>query len=378
MEELVPDRFRLFRNTFLGSVFLASLFTPAGAHETGVAQSGSKYSVLYNFPGAPAGSFGGNEVTPDSSGNIYGTTIFGGANNYGSVFRLASDGSESVLHSFSEGDSPDAPVLILPNGNMIGTSGGTIWQIASDGTFSVLHSFTVDDGFSPSGKLVQDKDGNLYGTCQLGGEHNNGTVFEYTAAGQFTVLHRFGGDDGLSPTRGVVIDNKGNLYGATSFGGTTDQGTVYKIARDDTFSSLYSFSGGADGEMPIGGLAIDEKGNLYGNTFGDGGGTIFKITPKGTLTTIYTFTGGINLTDPDGDVLLAGKTLYGSASAGGAYGLGGLYEFSLKGTEKTLADFSDANGNSLSDGVTLWGKFFYGSTASGGSSENGVVFRVKK
>jgi uncharacterized repeat protein (TIGR03803 family) len=409
------QRFRTpLRSALLGTTLAAAFISFAGAHEFSAAQKrtlagggfhatrtqsaalkgaalpGSKYKVLYNFAGEPDGSGSGAEVTLDSSGNIYGTTDYGGANGYGTLFKLA-NGKETVVHSFGgsgDGETPDGAVFIESNGNMIGTTtfgggggNGGIWQLATDGTYSVLHDFTADEGNLARGKLIQDKDGNFYGTCLFGGSTGDGTVYEYSAAGTLTILHTFGGTDGQYPEHGVVMDKKGNLYGVTAFGGTGDNGSVYEIAKNGTFTSLYSFTGGNDGGFLYGGLAIDKKGNLYGSADDDGtgnAGTVFKMTSKGALTTIYDFTGGADGGNPEGDMLLLGKTLYSAATTGAANGLGGVYSVSLKGKEKVLGEFSDANGNYYSAGVTPSGKILYGTTEYGGSSDNGVVFSVKK
>lgn len=350
------------------------------------------YTVLHNFAGGTSdGSGSGAEVTLDASGNIYGTTDTGGANLGGVIFKLTTGGTESLLHSFGgagDGTDPDGAVTIESNGDMYGTTGsgganqnGGIWKLAADGTYSVLHNFTTDEGSFARGRLVQDGKGNFYGTCLFGGASGNGTVFKYSAKGKLTILHTFNGSDGQYPEHGVARDKGGNIYGATAFGGTSGEGTVWKIAKDGTFSTLYNFTGGTDGGFIYGAVAIDKSGNVYGNADDGGtggGGTVFKVAPDGTLTTLYNFTGGADGSNPEGDMLRIRKNLYSTTTNGGANSEGGVYELTRTGKLKVLADFSATNGNYYSAGLTPSGKTFYGTTEFGGTSDNGVVFSLTK
>jgi uncharacterized repeat protein (TIGR03803 family) len=359
-----------------------------------VARQPSTYTVLHNFAGPPGdGQDSGAEVTLDSSGNIDGTTDFGGANGAGVIFQLAPGGTEMLLHSFGgagDGSTPDGAVSIESNGDMIGTtesggssSNGVIFKLAADGTYTVLHSFASNEGNFLRGRLIQDKKGNFYGTALFGGTPGDGTVFKYSAKGKLTVLHAFTGADGEFPEHGVVSDKSGNLYGVTAFGGASDNGTVYEIAKDGTFTSLYSFTGGADGGFLYGGLAIDKDGNLYGSTVSGGAngqGTVFKLTPGGTPTTLYSFTGGTDGGSPEGDMLLAGNDLYSMATSGGdqSCGCGAIYEITAKGKEKVLHAFTGTDGGGYSAGLTASGHTFYGTTASDGANGYGVVFSVTR
>ena len=352
------------------------------------------YTVLHEFAGGPNdGAGSGAEVTLDGTGNIYGTTNYGGTNGSGTIFKLATNGTESLLHSFGgagDGANPDGAVTIEANGDMIGTTigggstgNGVIWKLATDGTYAVLHSFTSDEGNFLRGRLIQDKKGNFYGTALFGGTTGDGTVFKYSAKGKLTVLHTFSGPDGDLPEHGVVRDKAGNLYGVTAFGGDSDEGTVYKIAKDGTFTTLYHFTGGDDGGFLYGGLAIDKDGNLYGSADDggtDGYGTVFKLAPDSALTVLYNFTGGTDGRNPEGDMLLNGKSLYSTATGGGdpGCGCGVIYEVTAKAKEKVLEAFTATSGNEYSAGLTLSKGVFYGTTQNGANDDNGVVFSLTK
>ncbi|HEX3429710.1 MAG TPA: choice-of-anchor tandem repeat GloVer-containing protein [Rhizomicrobium sp.] len=361
----------------------------------GATRRPATYTVLHSFAGGPGdGQDPSAEVTLDSAGNIYGTTAGGGANSAGTLFEIAS-GTETLLHSFGasgDGTSPDGALTLESNGDIIGTTNyggptgnGTIWKRAANGTYSILHSFTSDEGNFIRGRLVQDRKGNLYGTALFGGAYGYGTVFKYNTRGKLTVLHVFGSGEGQYPEHGVVRDTAGNLYGVTAFGGGYGNGTVYEIAANGTFSTLYSFTAGADGGFLYGGVAIDRKdGTLYGSTVdygANGFGTVFKLASDGTFTTLYSFTGGTDGGNPEGDMLLAGKRLYSTATRGGdpTCGCGGVYEMPLTGKEKMLHAFTNTDPyNDYSAGLTASGTTFYGTVAGGGTAADGVVFSLTR
>ena len=254
-------------------------------------------SVLYSFGATAsdgAGPVGGLIV--DSAGNLYGTTVQGGAKHHGTVFKISAAGTESLLYSFgataSDGWAPLTSLIMDSAGNLYGTttSGGandhgTVFKIGAAGTESVLYSFgaTASDGQQPYAGLLADSAGNLYGTTYIGGANNRGTVFKISAAGTESLLYSFGAtaSDGVGPYADLITDSAGNLYGTTEQGGANDKGTVFKISAAGTESVLYSFGAtGTDGATPYASLIVDSAGNLYGTTYGggaNGNGTVFKI-----------------------------------------------------------------------------------------------------
>jgi uncharacterized repeat protein (TIGR03803 family) len=357
----------------------------------GFSAAGGTYAVLHDFAGgANDGADSGANVTVDDLGNVYGTTDFGGAHSDGVIFKLAPDGTQTILHSFagSDGSDPDGGVLLMPNGALFGTAegGGTggngvLFRLSGKGDYKVLHDFGANDGSFLRGDLIRDKQGNLYGTALFGGVNGDGTVFKYSFDGTFSVLHAFNGDDGEFPEHGVVRDQEGNLYGVTAFGGASDDGTVFKLAPDGTLTTLHSFTGGADGGFLYGGLDIDKDGNLYGSTVeggANGHGTVFKLAGDGTLTTLYDFTGGADGGSPEGDMLLVGGKLYSTASEGGdpSCQCGVVYEIKSQGKAKVLHAFTGSDGGGYSAGVVKSDGAFYGTTASFGAHSNGVVFKA--
>jgi uncharacterized repeat protein (TIGR03803 family) len=250
-----------------------------------------KETVLHRFTGT--GGHGKNPaqgLVRDSVGNLYGTTILGGAYGLGTVFKLDPAGKETVLHSFNQsngdGFAPFGGSLLRDAaGNLYGTAaGGTVFKLDPSETFTVLHSFFQNgDGMEPTGTLTRDQAGNLYGATFYGGAFNFGTIFKIDTTNTETLLHSFSAThgDGAVPGGGLVRDRAGNLYGTTNSGGASYFGTVFKLDPSGTETILHTFSG-TDGSVPDLGLVRDSKGNLYGTTqYGGkyGGGVVFKVTP---------------------------------------------------------------------------------------------------
>ncbi len=291
-----------------------------------------KETILHNFAG---GSKDGREPfggLVNVNGTLYGTTFFGGTNDYGVVFAIKPSGKERVLHSFygSNGAEPVGGLLNV-NGTLYGTTTfggatgyGVVFAITTSGKLTLLYTFgkTSDESGKPYGGLV-NVNGTLYGTTAIGGAHGGGTVFSITTSGTETVLHSFGGSgDGIYPEAGLVNVN-GTLYGTTEEGGAHfDYGTVFAITPSGKETVLHSFGGGSgDGTNPYAGL-INVNGTLYGTTyFGgtNGDGTVFAITPSGTEAVLHSF--GFHTRDgrnPYSALVSVNGTLYGTTYKGGA------------------------------------------------------------
>jgi uncharacterized repeat protein (TIGR03803 family) len=384
---------KLVRNVLLGSVFaLVALAASAEARS---------FSVVHNFAGPPNdGSYPYNNVSFDSAGNIFSATNLGGSSNNGTIFEIAPDGTETVLHSFdggSSGSDPNGGVTIDPsNGDLYGTttfggSGdcrngcGVLYRLAANGAYKVLRILNVGkDGSWPVGQLLRDSRGNLFGVTTFGGPNEGGTVFEYSARDKFSVLHAFAGSDGFQPQGNLIEDKADNLYGVTNSGGADQYGVIFKLTPKGKCTTLYSFTGGADGGYPTGGVDRDEAGNLYGatNLAGNGStpnGTVFELAPDGTLTTLYTFSGGTDGGFPAGNVRQSNGEVYGTTTAGGANENGVVYQVNAAaGTEKVLHNFTGSDGSTPQAGLTSDHGFLYGTASGGGTDDYGVVFRVKR
>jgi len=190
------------------------------------------------------------------------------------VFELTAGGTETVLYSFTggaDGGAPDAGVVTDPEGNHYGTTvfggasnAGTVFKLGASGTETALYSFTGGaDGSQPQVGLVRDSEGNLYGTTEIGGTSGAGVVFKVDTGGQETVRIHWGSGRGIpqgKPDQGL----KGQLYGTTAGGGPSNHGVVFKVDTSGTETVLHNSAGRAGARNPAAGLVLDSKGTLYG------------------------------------------------------------------------------------------------------------------
>lgn len=390
-----------------------------------VAQSRPKYTNIHDFGGTivysngtsgPDGIESYAGATFDSAGNMYGTTVGGGA--------------------------------IIVNG----LGGGMIWEVTTSGAYKDLHDFqgtatrangtTGPDGIEPCAGVTIDSSGNLYGTASGGGEFGGGMVWEITASGTYLNLHDFGGTivnadgtggpDGTYPFAGVTIDRNGNLYGTTEYGGanksdvgpSANSGMVWEITVSGKYRDLHDFGGyvinangtvGKDGVFPASPVAFDSAGNRYGtaiargpNTVGnDGSGMLWEITAAGTYKDIHDFGGtivnasgavGLDGLHPAGQLTFDGAgNMYGTAEGGGAtdqYGnsFGMVWEVTASGSYVDLHDFGGAvvypngtigvDGRAPAAGVTfdqagnMFGTTYYGGAYGEGNNGFGMLWEL--
>jgi len=349
-------------------------------------QSGWTTNVLHEFTGGSDGGNPGAGLVFDSAGNLYGTTQFGGDCAYaygcGVVYELSpttgGEWTESVLYSFqcgNDGCSPESQLVFDSSGNLYGTTlgggngscglgvpCGVVFELSpsAGGTWTetVLYDFQgFSDGESPTGPLVFDSKGNLYGTTAFGGSADDlcgypfygcGTVFELSpnSSGGWnkSTIYTFNaGIGGAFAAGGVIVDGAGTLYGAATAGGVrqfcgysvTGCGVIFALKQNSngiwSESVLLTFQpGGAGGQLPHGGLTLDAAGNLYGTAYmgatsksGKGAGVVFELSPGSNKTwhetVLYTFPGsGTKGSDPvSSPILDSAGNLFGTTSFGG-------------------------------------------------------------
>jgi len=329
-------------------------------------RSGWVFTPLYDFLGGTDGSDPLAVVTIGPDGNVYGTTAMGGGgctSDYGcgTVFKLTPPATachsalcpwtETVLYRFA--DSP------------VGAS-------------------------NPYWGVVFDQQGSLYGTTIVGGTGGAGTVYELTPSGggwNAKTLYNFqGGTDGAIPLTNLIIDRSGTLYGTTVYGGSTGNGNVFRLIRSGAGwaeESIYSFLGGANGVSPQGGVVLDSSGNLYGGTVGGGsygGGVAYELSPTSdggwTYTILSNFRGSIN----SNLSLDAGGNLYGTTYSGGAYDDGMVFKLSFSNgvwTQTVVHSFNGYDG-ALPIGSVLVdaNDILYGTATLGGTYGQGVVWEM--
>jgi uncharacterized repeat protein (TIGR03803 family) len=371
-----------------------------------IASPAQRFSPLFSFDSTDgAAPYAG--LIQASDGNFYGTTVNGGANNFGTVFKITPSGTLTTLYSFcsgacANGGMPYAGLVQGTDGNFYGTTingatsnncprgdgCGTVFQITPGGVLTTLYTFCAQtnctDGDAPYAGLIRATDGNFYGTTVAGGASSNcgngcGTVFEITAGGVLTTLHSFGGPDGLGPYAGLIQATDGNFYGTTYRGGASSNcgngcGTVFEITPGGVLTTLHSF-GGPDGLGPSGGLIQAADGNFYGTT----SDTVFQMTPGGVLTTLHSFFGPDGAYPYGGLVQGTDGNFYGTTSAGGVRykcrGCGTVFEITPGGVLTTLHSFGGPDGEKPYAGlVQATDANFYGTTIFGGANNYGTVF----
>jgi uncharacterized repeat protein (TIGR03803 family) len=306
---------------------------------------GGAFTTLYTFKGIPDGAMPVGGLIFDNKANAFlGTTSTGGETNHGTIFKLTSDGAESVLHSFTgtDGSDPQSSLAQDGAGNLYGTTllggayaYGVVFEMAIDGSYSVLHSFTAGaDGSKPVAHVTMLSDGSFAGTASSGGDVHCqcGTVFKLTPQGVFTTIHTFAGSDGSYPQSGLIEDQQHNLIGTAS-GGAGDRGVIFKISPDNTYTILHSFSKG-EGAGPIGDLLSIRKGKKFYGTAVSGGannhGTVFSITANGRFKTLYSFGDIPDGQDPYAGVITSHGLLFGTTADGGGENEGTMFSLSKK------------------------------------------------
>jgi len=388
------------------------------------------FAVIHSFNG----SDGANPVvglTLDAAGNLYGATQFGGGHgcnigDCGTVFKLTHRGSGwvlSLLYAFTggaDGKFPQARVTIGPDGTLYGTAStgasndyyGVVYNLRPPATVcksvscpwtqTTIFPFDFATGYYPSGDLIFDSSGHIYGTTSAGGEFQNcggggcGVVYELTlSSGVWAedILYNFTrGADGGQPRSGVIFDYAGNLYGTAPIDSFQDSsgGVVFELTPSGahwTQTVLYHFQDASAGSAPNGGLIFDAAGNLYGTTTYGGsgdGGTVFELSPSGDnwnfnlLSSLMGLPGGY--IGPYGKLVQdSAGNLYGSSVSGGVYNYGYVFKLtpSNGGWIRTdLHDFTNGSDGAWPyDGLIIDANGnLYGTTFIGGNPGEGCYY----
>jgi uncharacterized repeat protein (TIGR03803 family) len=296
-------------------------------------------------------------------------------------------GATTALLTISNISSASAGTYSVIVSNALGSAASTgavltIASVAAPGVaFSTLYLFTgAADGGNPNG-LVQETNGNFYGTTQSGGTNDSGTVFQMTPSGAVTTLYLFNGigDGGFAPEAGLTQGADGNLYGTTEGGGTNGWGTIFQTTTNGRLTTVYTFDGG-DGGMPGEPMILGTDGSFYGTTFGGGAdysGEVFRLTPRGALTQLASFN-GLNGFNPNKLIQGADGSLYGTTYDGGNYGDGNIFNVTTNGALSTLFSFFYPTGGFLPAAglAQVPNGTFYGTTYEGGTNGYGTVFMM--
>jgi uncharacterized repeat protein (TIGR03803 family) len=413
--------------------FGGSLYVDASADVGGfgtvfkITPSG-QFTSLHSFTGTTDGSYPwAGSLAQGADGNFYGTTFKGfglgsGTDGAGTIFVITPSGQLTTLHGFAEADGtlPEAGLVQAPDGTWYGTTfsggavtvqglnggvDGTAFKFdAATGTYTVLHEFGGVDGAGPTGSLIQDTKGYLYGVTFQGGLVYAGNVFKLNPAdGTSDSLHDFFISDGWYPDAGLLMGSNDILYGTTLNGGfettSSSEGTnglIFNISTSGLFNVQYEFTGTNDGSEPAAPLIQGSDGNFYGTATGGDAigaaaqdpegyalyncGVVFKTTSSGAPTIIYSFTG------PDGCypgpiVEGADGNFYGTTLVGGPAinetthnnGYGTIFKVTPAGQLTTLYIFSGPDGDKPLAIVQGSDGNFYGTTSVGGPAFNGTT-----
>lgn len=329
---------------------------------------GSAFTLLstFNFANenAPVGS-----LIQGIDSKLYGVTRLGGSGGYGTVFSTNWDGSAyETLVNFDDGNGgyPMGALLQGLDGKLYGTTRqggshghGTIFTLSADGTgFTTLHNFDSLGGRTPYGNLIQGSDGKLYGTTLEGGASDMGTLFRVNIDGNnFDVLFDFETTVGSYPYGALLQDSDGQLYGTTAEGGAADQGVVFAINPDGTGYRLLVTFDGTNGSSPKGSLVKGNGGVLVGTAIGGGSsgdGILFKVSTDGSaFTALYEFNWSSG-SGPTATPLIYDNFVFAHTGKGGANGLGVVFKYDLITSAFTkLADLSEATGKSPQGSLLL-------------------------
>jgi len=356
---------------------------PAAVFRMSHRGSGWIFTPIYSFTNVPDGWFG-NQLTVAADGSLYGSTQYGG------ILDCEDEtGCGTVVH-------------VMPPPTVCKTA-------ICPWSEEVLYRFNgYPDGSAPSGNVVLDQAGNVYGVTTYGGTSDAGVIYELTPSGggwtrniiyNFQVL-----EDGGAPFSGLTIDDAGNLYGTTTAGGDASCypsrngcGTVYELARSGsgwTYNVLYAFqSQSQDGFNSLGGVIFDTAGNLYGDTEAggpNGGGTVFELQPTNggwNYKLLYGLTGNANTSGANGSMAIdSNGDLYGLTASEGAFGEGNAFKLTASGGNWIYTDLHDFAGGSNDGAVPYDGPIvdasgnIYGTATFGGTGNCsygcGVVFEI--
>ncbi len=369
---------------------------------------------------------------------LYGAAQAGGANDFGTVFRVTTTGNWDLLAEFTgisgnkRGSGPLGGVTLVGT-TLFGTTeaggsldSGTIFRLPTNGTsFATIRDFGGPDGSAPASQLLAAADGFLYGSTVSGGAEDEGTLFKVASGFPYNYLlvTTFSGDSGIAPGSGprgsLIAGHDGLLYGTTEAGGPAGNGTIFKVSTLGSFTSLACFTN-ASGWNPIGAPLHTMTGVIFPNHSGGaaGKGTMIRLPLTGAPLVDSSFPESIGepagsiidasfgnrfglsenrrvftLSDSSAPLVLATVSqaigsdaeeltdgrdgfLYGTSRTGGASLKGTVFRLTPAGVATLVATFTGANGQSPNPSLALGVCELLGTTEKGGGSNNGTIFKV--
>jgi len=349
------------------------------------------FKLMHAFKGSPAKPY--STLVEGADGLLRGTTYTGGGANKGTIYAIDPAGFGHVVHPFigSDGSQPMGNLLESSSGAWYGTTSsggsnlnGAVFKISTTGVVSLLASLSTSLGYNAYAGLLEMPAGILYGVTYSGGANKSGTIFQTVAqTGGTTAVHHFKASTGANPYGGLAKGPDGLLYGTTVGGGASGLGGLYSFdPLLGSYKLLVSFAG-PNGSSPRSTLLYARDGSFYGTTLNGGAngfGTIFRFDPVTTkLQTLHSFKNSDGANPFAGLIQASDGLLYGTTYSGGASNLGAVFRFNpVTLGLSTLRSFNGSDGAYPHAGlVQARDGHLYGTTISGGSTGNGVVFRIK-
>ena len=308
---------------------------------------------------------------------------------------MAGEAQFKVLYNFADdsdkASNPSGDLVLDASGNLYGvtsSAGGnvaTIFKLSSNGVKTTLTTFPhVRNGAqNPLAPLARDDEGNIFGAAATGGPKCGrtgcGAIFKIAPDGTATTLLALSHAKGVRPGNGLVLDDDGNLFGTVHHGRNIRSGAIFKLSPDGQYTLLYALRSHKDGQYPGFGLVSDSQGNFYGAT-PDGGrassGTIFRYAPDGTFKVMHVFGGADGFFPQSPLTVDSDGNVYGALSSTGPDLAGSVFRIAPDGTFTTLHVFNGQDGRfpETSPVIDKNGDL-YGTTRQGGPTNDGVLYR---
>ena len=330
------------------------------------------------------------QVTVVASPSAGGTTTGTGSYVPGTTNAITIQANPGwTFNGWNDGSTQTTRSIVIPISNVTYTANLTqtsSLQVQAAPTLNTLYAFSgASDGASPRAGLVLGDDGYFYGTTYIGGAYGKGTIFKVNSSGSWITLRHLGtaSNDGANPLATLLKGSGGYFYGTTYAGGsaTLTNGTIFRINSAGNYTTMYSFNGGSDGANPSAKL-LAYGNNLYGTTQSGGSnnnGTIFYLIPSWAELPLFFFSGGGDGGSPYAGLILGNDgNLYGTTTAGGTSSNGVAFKLTPSGyyPVSTLHTFTGSDGKASSASlIQAQDGYFYGTTLDGGLG-GGNIFRM--